>query len=632
MKRHIGILPCIVTFPGQRDLNIVYGDNGVQRLFDPNWQYSLTSYVNSVAGGAIELTAQVYPTMIVESSAIGQAIESGDRTTVAELLWDAAELNGIHMRMFHGAVFFTLGREADAGAVTIKREGVQPGAVLTDRGTHSFFAHELMHLLGFDHAFLTSDERSYKNGEYADPTCIMSAENWGGRAVSFALPADADTNGDGIGDQSTIQNRAHLWQRGGPGLSAASLWRYYPGFPAQQTWTRFVSPHEPAVHVSLAIPSARQGTKLAVMPDLFGAGWYAVERRTAGGWDRGLRHAATGESDTAGAAGVIIHRIHDVGVAEDGAGWPKVDRVCYEGTIPVPSTGNDDWTNGMVSVRVTGDDGSGVLVGRTFPPGQAVRLELSDQVEDTRDVPGGNIISTLVGPTCGRGELSTIDRQTTYTVAVIAAATGFTQPAFRFLLNDQPVGEWSAIVVPVRRQGNEPTNVMVERPVAYQETRVEPGIVNIGWDIAGNRLTFAVPGGDGRFPLKISVEVADATLPETHRVPRVSASMILDLRTSEITLTEASRKKIQECGTYLGSWKTVKEYGPDDLLGPVAIVEDWNSLDRDQLRKAIGDLELLSRAHARVARDVVKDSATQLGVSEGVLIQSIRRLQKYGVR
>ncbi|RPH56149.1 MAG: hypothetical protein EHM89_15950 [Acidobacteria bacterium] len=362
------------------------------------------------------------------------------------------------------------------------------------------------------------------------------------------------------------------------------------------------------------------------MPDLFGAGWYTAELRSSAGWDRAFKTAAAGDQDVVFAAGVVIHSIADVGVAEDGPGWPKDNRVCYEGTIPVPSTGNDDWTNGLFSARVTGPKGSGLLVGRTLPPLEAVRLEVMGSMPTTTTVPGPSTEAVLIGPSCGKGTLETELHTTTLHITGIAAANGFLAPAFRFTLNDQPIGAWARVIVPVLQSSITPVTVRLERPVAYDERITQTAVVMITWQIQGNRLVLEIPGGDGRFTLTVGVSVGDATLPNP--IPRATAVETFDLVTAGIGLTESSREAVQQCASYLGSWRLAQPIGPEDPLPPIALPDDWTSLDRESLVHALGNLQTLIETNARVATDVVADIGSQLGVRPATLMQAMRRLPR----
>ena len=619
VKRNLGVLACIVYRPGEQ-IATGWGDNALRWLFDRQERFSIPSYFDDATGGLVDVTAQVYPMMIWESAALADILDGGDRNQGAAAIWDAASDNGIHLGMFHGAILVSLGRVVNAGAAYVHRDDVvTPVALLDDTGSHAFMTHEVGHVLGLDHPFLLSDERSYKHGEYADPTCVMSAENFGGRPVTFALTADP---------ASDIAATAKLWTSAGPGVSAATLWRFIPGFPGPQPWARLISPNDPPTPVDLNIPAAPFGTKVVVMPDLFGAGWYTAELRTAAGWDRSLRPASAGDADLVYSPGVVIHHIDDVGVAADGSGWPKDDRVCYEGTIPVPSIGNDDWTNGLFSARVTGPGGSGLIVGRTLPPVESVRLEVISSVPATEAIPGPSTETVLFGPTCGRGTLTTDLRSTSYSITVIAAANGFRQPAFQFSLNDQTIGPWANIVGPTVQNGTAPVAVLLRRPTAYQEHVTESTTVDVAWQLRGNRLTLTVPPGDGRFPLRIGVAVGDATLPTP--VAKAAASEAFDLTTSEIALTEESRKAVNQCGRYLGHWRRVAPVGPENPLPPIILPVDWTHLRRESFVAALGSLHLLTQVNARVARDVVPAVAEQLGVPGAELMQAMRRLSPEG--
>jgi hypothetical protein len=133
-----------------------------------------------------------------------------------------------------------------------------------------------------------------------------------------------------------------------------------------------------------------------------GKTWFTVEYRPATNWDQSFTPNAN-TSQTL--SGVIIHEIRDVGMPSDGPGWPKTQRVCYETTIPTPSTGDLDWNNERFAVRVIRADLNQVALGMWQTPG--VRFSGTANVTVEAEVPLSTTTkskTTLTIPISYRGQ------------------------------------------------------------------------------------------------------------------------------------------------------------------------------------------------------------------------------------
>src|SRR5262249_46681649 len=159
---------------------------------------------------------------------------------------------------FDGLVFVVGGQTVDAGTTPVAFGGrTRPVCLFDDLASHSFMAHELGHLLGLDHPFNTNLlNPTYKYGEYGEPTCIMSAQNFGGSPATFAIP-DAS--------RILISAATPFWTSAGPGVSMATLWRYAPDFPAAQAFSMQL----PALAAPTAVRLMRAGVaglRMVTMP------------------------------------------------------------------------------------------------------------------------------------------------------------------------------------------------------------------------------------------------------------------------------------------------------------------------------------------------------------------------------
>jgi hypothetical protein len=304
-----------------------------------------------------------------------------------------------------------------------------------------------------------------------------------------------------------------------------------------------------------------------------------------------------------------------------------VQRVCYLGTIPVPSTGNDDWVGPGVAVRVdeTTDIPAGVtlLFGETLPAGQAARLDTHREPGRETRAPGPPYEALLVGPNCARAELSTEVVDTPFTVIARAAATGFQpEPRFLFTINGNPLGA-GAGPGQTPSPNTRPATVRadVALPTGYDESTFQAVDINLSWAQVGNELTFTVPGGDGRYQLRIGVTVA----PSGAGVPvTAQAEAVVDVTTREIRLTEESRKASNQCKKSLDRKVRVEPVGPEDPLGPIEFPRDWSVLSPDELVDAVTRLHVLEGFQPRVAHAVAVEAARQLGVHPNTVTKALR--------
>jgi hypothetical protein len=254
--------------------------------------------------------------------------------------------------------------------VRIDKDEYRPAAYLSASATHTSFAHEIGHLLGYQHSFGLNT--GGVGEEYGDPYCIMSARRFGGRShqVTHAL-----VRHDLLPDEP-------LWSMVGPRIARATAWAQRtdwasPSSDDVRVLNRPATP-EPVRLAHTALPVGPH-PRLIVVQASTGKHWVTLELRgplpgveTSGvDWDAalaldripGMRRAL--DRDTADSPGLVIHEVD-----------PVTRQVTYRGTIVLPLAGDTDARVGegddAVVVRATGyQDGiASVLIGG--PPAVAM--------------------------------------------------------------------------------------------------------------------------------------------------------------------------------------------------------------------------------------------------------------------
>ena len=529
--RRLCVAGLLAHRPGEQ-LNSEFGDHGLEWLFHHEMPGSIASFWRDSTGGLVELRADQFGWREIESSAVVDGILTNDRSHNAQTACDVLTGAGVPVGRYDALVVMIGGRAVGAGAASVKVDGRQiPCAFLDDRGQHTFMCHEVGHTIGLGHSFRPSwVNPGYSFGEYGDPYDIMSAMTFGARPVTWALPFDP---------RADIAQSAVIWSMAGSGVAMATLWRYLPGYPSPPPWVRVVPADGSATEVRLDNSPIEGATRLIAMPDHAG-GWWTVEYRPAAGWDRAL---ALDQHDYAGAPGLVIHRIGDLGVAGLTPDFLP-QRVSYEGTIPAPSAGSDDWSVGSFSVRALehGDNYAVATVGVNLPATSGVRLEVDHKSYARPSAAGPSVELALTGPSCSTGAYTTEAVGYQQVIAAYAGATGLRVPVFTFLVNGQTIATSNELQA-VQGEVAFPADVAV--PTGYLTSETEPRRITATYNIVNNRLVLVIPAGDGAYRVDISVRAASFGQPE------VIADQSIDVTTYEIRLPEAALEAQSQCGAFL---------------------------------------------------------------------------------
>ena len=249
------------------------------------------------------------PALVYNIGALpGTLVDREKRGQLINLARQVANNQGILFGPNDRAVAFINPPPCDAGAF-----GRQ--AVLDQAAEHTYYTHELGHVIGYDHSF-GSDLTGDQNAEYGDPYCIMSARTFGGTLPQASGPPPGATVPAGL--------PAPMWTGSGP-LAAAALTAYH--FPDFNTFPN-------VVEISSIYHSYPQYTRLVALSEAApsdlvlarvdtGLQSFFVEYRAGTGWDRGLAQPANPDP------AVVIHR------RKPSSGT----LISYAGRIPLPVGG-----------------------------------------------------------------------------------------------------------------------------------------------------------------------------------------------------------------------------------------------------------------------------------------------------
>jgi hypothetical protein len=593
----------------------------------PAWMFSdaagsFVRYFREVSSGLIDIRgAEVFGPGVVTDTGVQAGIMKWRKEGAGQTACDFARtMNAGDLRRFDGLVFICRGEPVDAGAdwVSVDEELI-PAALLDDRGNHSQMAHEIGHVMGLEHSYRSS----WYNpggfyGEYGDAADLMSALTFGGLHSVFALPYDP---------ASSVDPAAEFWASAGPGLSPAIIWRYLSTLASPPPWVRVIPADGSATRVVLRRPGATAAGQqmLAAMPDPDGDGWWTAEYRPALEWDGGLTFSPP---DLGNAPGVVIHRIRSLGTAFEHPSLPRPDAVDYQATIPVPTGGDLDWSNGHFAVRVTSgdDDKAAVLAGRTLSQQRTVRIALSQDhdPENAWNRPDGVEEVPLTGPDCGPATWRLNRHNVALDVTAAVSTTGFTTPSYTFTVNGRGVN-------PPRHGPQPPQKGHVEFPaLVWVPTGRLTGeqkqlTISANWDLAGGRLVLHLPARDGTYEVAVAVRVEEHGRPDWGQ-----ASQSTEVTTFSFELPSAGQQALERCLRRLVEQASELRvpvrrwpHPPEPIDGP-----DWTQIRGRALAEALTVLGGLERVNPYLARRLRAGVAAGLGMPAGELLRVAAELDE----
>ncbi len=258
----------------------------LQQMFSesPESNWSLADlFVRSTLG-----QVRFDPALVFDIGALpGTLVDREKRAQLINLARQVANNRGILFGPNDRAVAFINPPPCDAGAY-----GRQ--AILDQLGEHTYLAHELGHVIGYDHSF-GSDLTGDQNTVYGDPYCIMSAMTFGSTRPQ--------ANGAPPGATIPAGLPPRMWVGSGP-LASAALTAYH--FRDFNTFPNVVgissNYHSYPQHIRLVALSEAAPSDPVLARVETGSQTFFVEYRASTGWDRGLAEPANPDP------GVVIHR------------------------------------------------------------------------------------------------------------------------------------------------------------------------------------------------------------------------------------------------------------------------------------------------------------------------------------
>jgi hypothetical protein len=436
------VFPIVIVRPSRKAAATRYAMRAPSWLFDPQNVVGFPRYFADVSDGFIRLDVDVKRVVLVEDDQFESHVVSARGEAIAACLELARARLGLDTAGFDGVVFMILNAAVDAGAKELDEGRMRNAAILDELHTHSFMAHEIAHVIGFEHSFrVEAASPTYPDGEYGSSYCLTSAEGWGNASPAFALAYDVS---------SGIPASAEFWKRGGPGLSQAAIWVHAPGF-VRPSAPDFVAPARPHPFVEVIPPGTElwrgylrapsgDGLRLVAVPDMSIDGYITVEYRAPRGWDTAVGAEPGGPSQP----GILIQEVRDVAAMPqhgDGYSRPKTRRV-VESAVLGSQGPVKEWSNGRVGVRLrwNDDDGAHVLIGTSVRPRSLSVAQHSTRMEVAR-TRTDQVGTYFGGARCDRrtAVLDRVEYATAITLEV--SPTGFAEPKMIYFLNGERIEE-----------------------------------------------------------------------------------------------------------------------------------------------------------------------------------------------
>jgi len=439
----------------------------------------------------------------------GGGMTQNDRRLIIQSAVDKVLQEGISLDGFAGVLVVfpeSTAGSADFGAsggINIGGRSVS-GALLNEGLWHTLIAHEVGHVLGFDHSYGREPDPTV----YKDHYCIMSAANWQGYRPWFTMAADPAVPSVG----------SLFFNVMGPAPTCALLYRYLDEFrntPLVDTLPANFRQSAPRMRLYAADMGWNRGPVLVVAPTEPATRpfekCFLIEYRRAAGWDRALQPNQDIDNTRFSDPGIIIHSI------SDHVEPTVVDEqyVVLEGFIPIPLRGDADFSlsggrDFSVVVNGIADDGSyvDVTLGRAdLTRDKAVVASIPEwQGGDSELAEEGVADKIFIPPNCGTGRFSyRITRQESV-FKLSARAYGYRLPAFTWKVNGVALPAAAAgrparrgtIAVPVNATFPRPSEVISRNLMA-----------KIGFELLDNTLTLKTRSLDGNFDLWINLTASE---------------------------------------------------------------------------------------------------------------------------
>ena len=452
-----------------------------------------------------------------------------DRATVLAKVVELARSKGILVDGYEHHVAFMQPNPNPSGAIN-------GGAVLDRDATHAYYAHEIGHVMGFDHPYGFGPGNSVV--EYADPYCLMGFE----RSRQQPPPAT-------LGTQVLDTLGPRLWNYATP-PSAATLYAYCPEFRKAGS-IRTISPGTNDQVTLAALSEPQLGVPLLLRIPIGPDQQYLVEYRAPTGRDQGV-----------GVPTVVVHSLGLPWRSDNTAEQHGLNHPWFEKAIARPF--HDAWTNHTPSIGVevvgTSPGDKTVMLKVTSPAvvKSAVLTERTQRVQYGTFTPerGGIPLNRESDPMLCHDELETYEvtiERFNESVELDLATIGFVNPV---------IDEWR-----VQGQAVPPSQSPTKPILIYPElswTRIEvapprlPHLVKYTLQGAawwahmrlapradGAKLS-AHPGGCA-FVCHVEAVVRDAALDPADPASRRVAAIDVAFVTERIVWEEAYQDAVERC-------------------------------------------------------------------------------------
>jgi len=502
VAKPLGILR--VKFADRATTTPAWSDDTYNKCFRPLHPQGLARYWQDTTEGLLDLSgSQIFPWLTL---GINQPTVWTSRKVILDAAVLSATTAGIDLRPFAGLIVIaipnlipgtnqaSLDTGANSGALKIGQLVLfeLPAALLSEGDDHDFMAHEVGHVLGFNHTWTANPLWTPDSGlatEYGDPYCIMS-----GRRSLWAAPADP-----AFAVPATYRNR--MGTRPSASLLTHSLADWETSGQVKRL-TNSVQNVSQTVRL-YALDTRQKPSVVAVdYPNLFTT-VYTAEYRRPVGWDAGV------------AQGVVIHTIGHTGA-------PKAPFTpIYRTVIPIPLGASSSWADPFENiafvVHAVADDQSWVdlRVGNGTIAGRAASARIESWGSDREPGDRGSDM-VIVPPGCAARRFEWYTELRTHEITLSATSTGYTTPIVSWEVNGVAVpAAPSTLTLTVLAK--HPGAVATTSALQQVEVAVRP---------QGTRLTISNRPSDGNYTLSVTATVHEgAGGPWTSTSPALPVSI-----------------------------------------------------------------------------------------------------------
>jgi hypothetical protein len=474
-----------VKFADRATTTEAWSADTYDKCFRPLHAQGLARYWQDTTEGLLDLSgSHVFPWLTL---GINQPTMWTARKVILDAAVEAATTAGIDLRPFAGLIVMaipnlipgtnqaTLDTGAHSGSLRIGQLVLfeLPAALLSEGDDHDFMAHEVGHVLGFNHSWTANPQWTPDSGlatEYGDPYCIMS-----GRQSEWVAPADPS-----FAVPATYRNGM------GARPSASLLTHSVPEWEATGHVKRLASSVQNVSQTVrlYALDTKQKPSVVAVeYPNLFPT-VYTAEYRRPLGWDAGVTQS------------VVIHTI-----TRTGAPWATFTPI-YRAAIPIPLGARSDWAdpfeNIALVVDAVADDQSWVdlRIGNASIAGRAASARIESWQWDREPGDRGSDV-VIVPPGCAARQFDWYSEQRTHEITLAATSTGYTTPIVTWKVN-------GVVVPPV--PGPLTLTVLAKHPGAVTTTSALQQ-VEVAVNSQGTRLTLVSRPSDGNYTLSVTATV-----------------------------------------------------------------------------------------------------------------------------